>query len=185
MSTDGYRHIHHIISAKPLPLLDPNDTNDALHYTQTIDDDSTVIMKDKCFVFSFKNLFFLILCFFFKTPRNPGLLHRRVHLNDLPEYLISGASKQFLLHRTRSPSISSTSQYDDSSGFFAINQNNTPRTYTSVINKRNYDDELSYSNKRHLVTERIIPVEHQHAQVVYDQKPLVGNTEVVFFFSFC
>lgn len=44
MSTDDYRHIHHIISARPLPLLDPNQTNDALHYTQTIDDDHGVLM---------------------------------------------------------------------------------------------------------------------------------------------
>ena len=42
MSTDDYRHIHHIISEKPLPLLSPNETNHALHYTQTIDDGSEV-----------------------------------------------------------------------------------------------------------------------------------------------
>lgn len=42
MSTDGYRHIHHIISAKPLPLLNPNDNNHAIHYTQTIPNENEV-----------------------------------------------------------------------------------------------------------------------------------------------
>lgn len=43
MSADGYRHIHHIISAKPLPLLNPNETNHAIHYTQTINDGNEVV----------------------------------------------------------------------------------------------------------------------------------------------
>jgi len=119
--------------------------------------------------------------FFFKTPRNPGLLHRRVHLNDLPDYLISGASKQLILHQTRSPSASSVSQYDDNSGFFDIEQNETPRSFTAETHKRHYDDEFTYSNKRHIVTERVIPVEHQRAKVVHDVKPTVGKTK--FFFS--
>ena len=46
MATDDYRHIHHIISAKPLPLLSPNETNHALHYTQTIDDDVEVRLHE-------------------------------------------------------------------------------------------------------------------------------------------
>ncbi len=125
---------------------------------------------------------------FFKTPRNPGLLHRRVHLNDLPDYLASGASKQLTLHRIRSPSTSSVSQYDDNSGFFSIRQdNNTPRVFTSVINKRYYDDELSYSNKRHIVKERVVPVDHQRATVIHDTKPTVGKMKIFFswlFFDF-
>jgi hypothetical protein len=109
-----------------------------------------------------------------KTPSNPGLLHRRVHLNDLPDYLISGASRHLILHQTRSPSASSASQYDDSSEFFAIDRDETPRSFTSVPGKRHYNDELSYSNKRHVVTERIIPVNHQRATVVHEEKPGVG-----------
>jgi hypothetical protein len=53
MSTDDYRHIHHIISEKPLPLLSPNETNHALHYTQTIDDGNEV-KKNNFFLKSFK-----------------------------------------------------------------------------------------------------------------------------------
>jgi hypothetical protein len=45
MSTDDYHHIHHIISTKPLPLLHPNETNHALHYTQTINDGNEVLIK--------------------------------------------------------------------------------------------------------------------------------------------
>jgi hypothetical protein len=45
MSTNDYRHIHHVISTKPLPLLNPNETNHALHYTQTIDDRHEVLIK--------------------------------------------------------------------------------------------------------------------------------------------
>lgn len=47
MSTDEYRHIHHIISAKPLPLLNPNETNHAIHYTQTINDGNEVCISEK------------------------------------------------------------------------------------------------------------------------------------------
>jgi hypothetical protein len=172
MSTDDYRHIHHIISAKPLPLLDPNESNDAIHYTQTIDDENVVKRKIN---------FLKFRAFFFKTVRNPRLLHRRVHLNDLPDYLISGASKQLILHRTRSPSTSSVSQYDDNSGFFAIEQDETPRSFTAVPHKRYHDnDELSYSNKRHVITERVIPVQHQRAKVIHEEKPTVGKIRVGF-----
>jgi hypothetical protein len=117
---------------------------------------------------------------FFKTPRNTGLLHRRVHLNDLPNYLITGASKELTLHRTRSPSVSSASHYEDSSGFFGIEQNDTPRSLTAVPRKRYYDDELTYSNKRHVLTERVIPVNHQRATLVRDEKPTVGKRRVCF-----
>ncbi len=113
-----------------------------------------------------------------KSPRSPRLLHRRVHLNDLPDYLISGASKQLILDRTRSPSVSSASQYDDHSGFLAIEQDETPRSYTAVPHKRYFDDELTHSNKRHVLTERVIPVEHQRVTVVREEKPTVRRWRV-------
>ena len=96
-----------------------------------------------------------------------------MHLNDLPDYLISGATRHLILQPSRSPSASSVSQYDDSSGYFAIDQNETPRSYTSVPRKRHYYDESSYSNKQHVVNERIIPVDHQQASVIHEEKPVV------------
>lgn len=40
MSNNDYRHIHHIVSTQPLPLFDNDRANDALHYTQDMDDNS-------------------------------------------------------------------------------------------------------------------------------------------------
>lgn len=123
------------------------------------------------------NFFDLQSIQFLQSPRDSRLLHRRVHLNDLPEYLVSGASNRLILHRTQSPSISSTSQYENNSGFYAIDRDETPRSHISVLEKRHYEnnDELSYSNKRHVLTKRVVPVEHQRASVIHEQKPPVGK----------
>jgi hypothetical protein len=113
--------------------------------------------------------------FIFKAPRNTGLLHRRVPLNNLPDYLMTGASRQLIVHRAQSSSASSVSHYDDNSGFFNIEQNGSPRSYSGASHKRHYDDELTYSNKRHLLTKRTIPVNHQRPILVRDEKAPVGK----------
>jgi len=69
-----------------------------------------------------------------------------------------------------------------------IKQDEIPRSFTSAVHKRHdNDDEFTYSNKRHVVTERIIPVDHQRATVVHEEKPTVGKTKFFFgslFFDF-
>jgi hypothetical protein len=45
MSRNDYRHIHHIISTQPLPVLDSHETNHAMHYTQSIDGDEVFKKK--------------------------------------------------------------------------------------------------------------------------------------------
>lgn len=108
-------------------------------------------------------------------PRNPRLLHRRVHLNDLPDYLISGGSNQLILHQTRPTSASSASQYDDNSGTLVVERDRTPRSYASAPRKRHYDSEWTHPSQEHVVTERVIPVSHQRPNVVHEQKPMVGE----------
>ena len=87
-------------------------------------------------------------------------------MNDLPDYLISGASNQLILHRTRSLSASSASQYDDNSAVL-------PAERDQAVRKRHYDEEFTHSNKQHVVTERVIPVNHQRPTVVHEEKPMV------------
>lgn len=149
MSSNGYRHIHHIISLKPLPLLNPNETNHALHYTQTIDDENEVLIS------------------------HPKLLHRRVHLNDLPDYLLHGASKQLSLQRLQSPSISSTSQYDDDAGYFTNAENETSLSYSPSSFKRQFDNDTLFLNNRFVLKERVIPVRYEHPVIAQEEKPTV------------
>ncbi len=54
--------------------------------------------------------------------------------------------------------------------FFNIEHNGTPRSHSSVSSKRHYDDEFSHSNKRHILTKRVIPVVHQRPIIVRDEK---------------
>lgn len=82
-----------------------------------------------------------------------------------------------ILHQTRSPSASSTSQYDDNSGTLLVEHDQTPRSYVSAPRKRHYDSELAHPDRQHVVTERVIPVSHQRANVVHEQKPMVGEFE--------
>lgn len=102
-------------------------------------------------------------------------------MNDLPDYLISGASNQLILHRTNSPSVSSTSQYDDHSAYLPAERDQTVR-------KRHYhEEEFIHPNKQHVVTERVIPVNHQRATVVHEEKPMVRTSELTlidYFFDF-
>ncbi|CAF4874206.1 unnamed protein product, partial [Rotaria socialis] len=145
MSTNDYRHIHHIISTKPLPLLNSHETNHALHYTQTIDNDG-------------------------ETPTNTRMLHRRVHFNDLQEYLLTGASKQLSLHQIQSPSIVPMSQYDDNEEFFTRVPNETSPSYLPLSFKRHYDDnDFSALSKQYVLKQRIIPVHHERATIEQDE----------------
>ncbi|CAF5162024.1 unnamed protein product, partial [Rotaria magnacalcarata] len=147
MSTNDYRHIHHIISTKPLPLLNSHETNHALHYTQTIDNDG-------------------------ETPTSTRMLHRRVHLNDLQDYLLTGASKQLSLHQIQSPSIVPMSQYDDNEEFFTSVPNETSPLYLPLSFKRHYDDDdFTALSKQYVLKQRVIPVHHERATIEQDETP--------------
>ena len=60
MSNHERRHIHHIISAEPLPLFDADQTNHGLHLTQQLDD--YPVREQVCFVSSVPFLIKLYEC---------------------------------------------------------------------------------------------------------------------------
>ena len=95
---------------------------------------------------------------------NRSILHRRIHLDDVPDYLVHGASKQLLLHRSRSPTMISD---DDQSRYFTVQRDEqfdrSTRTYSAL---RSTQDQWTVSDKRQFVSERIIPVDHQRAMVI-------------------
>ena len=54
----------------------------------------------------------------------------------------------------------------------------TSRPYSSLLSyKRQYDDELPLPKKQHIITERIIPINHQHATIIHDEKQEVESNK--------
>lgn len=102
-----------------------------------------------------------------------NILHRRIHLDDVPDYLAHGASKQLLLHRSRSPTL--IPDDDHQSGYFTVQREEeleqSRRRYSA---RRSRPDQWTISDQRQMITERMIPVDHQRAAVIREsEQPMV------------